>query len=278
MTPSHPFRFGLIAWEASSRVEWQDLARQAEDLGFATLVVPDHLGAHLAPLPAALSAADATTSLRVGTLVVNADLRRAEELAFEAAAVDLLADGRLELGLGAGGQPKDYEPFGLALEPAAVRVGRLERAVEVVQALPGGGPTLLVGGNGRATLELGARRADVVQLSGLRRPGAVDASFTRAGAEERAGWVRAAAGGRSPELSALVQSVTATLDPVRASGLGLSDEDLLASPHLLVGPTEQLVEVLLERREALGISYITVFAAMGGLKRLPPVVAELAGR
>src|SRR6201995_236066 len=96
-----PFRFA-IAGRASTRADWQDFARRAEDLGFSTLMIPDHFSAQLAPLPAIMSAAAVTSRLRFGTNVLDNDFRHPAVLAKEAATVDLLTDGRFELGLGAG--------------------------------------------------------------------------------------------------------------------------------------------------------------------------------
>src|SRR4051794_175825 len=128
------FRFGVLVSSASSRTEWLETARKVESLGFSTLLVADHFGRQLAPLPALVSAADATQHLRVGTFVLDNDFRHPAALAKEAATVDLLTDGRLELGIGAGWNPADYRKTGLTFEPAGTRVGKLEEAVRIVKA------------------------------------------------------------------------------------------------------------------------------------------------
>ena len=115
------FRFG-IAGRAQTRAGWQDFARQAEDLGFSTLVIPDHFSAQLAPLPAIISAAAVTSRLRFGTNVLDNDFRHPAVLAKEAATVDLLTDGRFELGLGAGWSPSDYSQTGIPFDGGAVRL------------------------------------------------------------------------------------------------------------------------------------------------------------
>jgi len=120
-----PFRFGINARDARSRAEWQGKARTIEALGYSTLMVPDHLWPVLAPIPALVSAAAATTTLRVGTNVINNDLRHPVVLAREAATVDLLTDGRLELGLGAGYVRSEYDQAGLRFDRGGVRVERL---------------------------------------------------------------------------------------------------------------------------------------------------------
>ena len=102
MTALKPFRFGVNVWGAGSRGEWVDKARKIEALGYSILTVPDHLGEFFAPMPALVSAAQATTHLRVGTNVLNNDFRHPVVVAREAATADVLTDGRLQLGLGAG--------------------------------------------------------------------------------------------------------------------------------------------------------------------------------
>jgi len=117
---SHKFRFGIVG-RAPTRAGWQDFARQAEDLGFSTLLIPDHFGAQLAPLPAIVSAAAVTNRLRFGTGVLDNDFRHPAVLAKEVATVDLLTDGRLEVGIGAGWSPSDYSQTGIPFEPGPVR-------------------------------------------------------------------------------------------------------------------------------------------------------------
>ena len=156
------------------------LARQAEALGYSTLFMPDHLGEQWAPLVALTVAAEATTTLRVGTLVLDNDFRHPVVLAKEAATLDLLSEGRLELGLGAGWMRDDYDQSGIAYDPPAARVDRLGEAIDIVKQMWGegrcdhhgehydvtgatahppphrkGGPLLLVGGGSRKVLAPG---------------------------------------------------------------------------------------------------------------------------
>src|SRR5262245_41591499 len=112
------FRFGVNVGRATSRASWADKARKLEDLGYAVLTVPDHLTDLLAPLPALVSAAEATTRLRVGTNVLNNDLRHPVLVAREAATVDLLTDGRFQLGLSAGHMQSEYDQAGLGFDAA----------------------------------------------------------------------------------------------------------------------------------------------------------------
>lgn len=276
-----PFRFGVSAAKASSRAAWEDLARRVEGLGFSTLLVSDHVGSSLSPMPAMVSAASVTSTLRVGTLVLANDFRRPEVLAQEAATVDLLTDGRLELGIGAGSEASDYSTLGLSWE-AGPRVARLESTVDLLrERLPS--VPLLVAGNGRRILSLAARSADIVGLSGLDVSGAairVGRPFTAEGADDTVAFVRSEAGDRfeSLELQALVQAVVPTIDPLRGELGDLSEDDVLGSPYVLVGSPSAMADALHERRERFGMSYFVVFAARGGLDGFEPLLAELAGR
>src|SRR5437763_6732412 len=130
-----PFRFGVNVWGADTRAAWTEKARRIEQLGYSTLTVPDHLADFFAPIPAVASAAAATTRLRVVTHVLNNDLRHPVLVAREAATVDVLTDGRLQLGLGAGSIRAEYEQVGLGFDRGAVRLERLAEAVTIVKRL-----------------------------------------------------------------------------------------------------------------------------------------------
>src|SRR5216683_5582453 len=133
MTALRPFRFGVIAYDAQSKEEWIAKARRIEQLGYATLLVPDHLGKQLAPVPAMLTAVEATHSLRVGSFVFDNDFRHPVMLAKEAATLDVLSEGRFELGIGAGWVPAEYQQIGLAFERGEVRTSRLQEAIQVIK-------------------------------------------------------------------------------------------------------------------------------------------------
>jgi alkanesulfonate monooxygenase SsuD/methylene tetrahydromethanopterin reductase-like flavin-dependent oxidoreductase (luciferase family) len=119
-----PFHFGVTLGRAPSRAAWVAKARHVEALGYAVLTVPDHLADFFAPLPALVSAAEATTHLRVGTHVLNNDYRHPVLVAREMATVDLLTEGRLQLGLGAGYMHAEYEEAGFRFEAGGRRVAR----------------------------------------------------------------------------------------------------------------------------------------------------------
>ena len=306
-----PFRFGLQVLAADSRTALVERARRAEDLGFSILQTADHLDELLPPLVTLATVAGATTTLRVGTLVLNNDLRHPVVLAREAAAVDLLSDGRLELGIGAGHSEPEYRSAGLPFDPPGVRIDRLAESLALLDGLLAGDevtvagahytvtgarvfprpvqqprPPLLVGGGGRRVLALAARAADVVGLTGTGptradgrqhvpshwAPGAVDAQVDHVRA------AAAAAGRSTPEIHALIQVVAVTddrrsaLERIQPHVPELSLEDLEGTPYLLVGTLDAIVEQLQAARERWGISYVTVRD-----EALAPVVARLAG-
>ena len=310
MTGPRPFRFGVVCARGTSRADWTAKARKVEALGYAILLVPDHLGEQLAPLPALLAAAEATTSLRVGSLVLANDFRHPVVLAKEAATLDLLSAGRFELGLGAGWMRSEYEQAGLRFDPPVIRIERMGEAVRIIKALLGEDPVsftgahyslsgltglpkpvqrprppILVGGGGRRTLSIAAREADVVGLVPRAHAdgGGLDVTDATAAATIRkVEWIRAEAEERFAELelNLLVQAVVAT-DDRRAAAAQLAArfrttaELVLDTPYVLMGTHGQIEEDLRERRERYGVSYLAVFES--SMDALAPVVARLAG-
>jgi probable F420-dependent oxidoreductase len=145
MGQQRPFRFGVDIGGAASREAWIATARKAEALGYSTLLVEDHLSTPLAPFPALVAAAEATTRLRIGTFVLANDFRHPVLLAREAASVDLLSGGRLELGLGTGYARSDYASSGIRLDSPGVRVSRFAEAVQIVKGLFADAPLTFAG-------------------------------------------------------------------------------------------------------------------------------------
>jgi probable F420-dependent oxidoreductase len=308
-----PFRFGVNVRTAGSYGEWADKARKAEALGYAVLLVPDHLADLFAPMLGLMAAAAATTRLRVGTGVLNNDFRHPVLVAREAATLDVLSGGRLELGLGAGHMQSEYEQAGLAFDSGATRVERLAESVVLVKRLLEGEgvtfagrhyrvtghaihprpvqrprPPIFIGGNAPRLLSVAAREADIVGFTGIMfRRGAreVDVSDFRATVvDERVQLVRDTAGDRFQqlELNALVQRVIVTDDRRKEAAAltgpisQLTQDEILASPYVLIGTVDQIVADLEARRERWGISYVMTHEAF--MDALAPVVARLAGR
>jgi probable F420-dependent oxidoreductase len=288
-----------------------DKARKIEGLGYDTLVVPDHLADFLAPVPALISAADATSNLRVGTNVFNNDFRHPVVLAREAATIDLLTEGRFQLGLGAGNVASEYDQAGMNFDTGGTRVARLAEAVTIIKGLLKGEtvsftgqhyrvtghtiypiplqqlhPPVLIGGNGPRLLTLAAREADIVGLSGItfNRDGPDLSAWKGSGIDERIRLVRAAAGDeryRRLEINALVQRVIVTEDRRQAaeemakSWTQLIAEEILQCPFVLIGTVDQLIEGLIANRERWDIASYAIFEA--DIESFAPVVARLAG-
>lgn len=313
MADPRPFRFGVQCARPPDgrRDSWANLARACEDLGYSNLTVADHFDDQLAPLPALMAAADATTTLRVGALVLCTDFTHPVVIAKEAATVDLLSDGRFELGLGAGWMTSDYHATGIAFDPPATRIDRLSEALTVIDQLWSESactfdgehftvnrldgrpkpvqrprPPILVGGGGKRVLSLAARQADIVGLNVDLRHGVIDdrsgPNATDEATAQKIAWIRNAAGDRfdALELHVRVHLVVVTNDrwgmaTALGPAFGLPADQALRSPHALAGTVEQIVDDLVERRERWGISYIGV--GVDALHALAPVVAELAG-
>jgi probable F420-dependent oxidoreductase len=311
MPAPKPFRFAIQAGLPPAGSNWGELARRVEGLGYSVLTVPDHLDDQYAATPALMAAADATTTLRVGSLTYGNDYRHPVVLAKEAATLDVLSSGRFEFGLGAGWMTTDYEQAGIALDRPGVRIARLAEALAVitglwadspctvdgehyqVRGLDGrpkptqpGGPPILIGGGGRKVLTLAARHADIIGLNIALTSGRIDAtagpSATDGATLEKIRWIREAAGTRfeAIELQVRVHLAAVTDDRrglAEAVGpsLGLSPDEALESPHALAGSIDEIVEQCLERRERYGISVIGL--GLDAMDALAPVVARLAG-
>jgi probable F420-dependent oxidoreductase len=306
-----PFRFGVSVRHATTRAQWQDTARRAEAQGYGVFLCADHLTNVLPPLVPLVSAADATETLRVGTFVLNNDLRHPVLVARDAATIDLLSDGRFELGLGAGHREAEYDEVGLRFDPSRVRVERLGESVAIVKPLLAGEevtfagthyrvgghrihplpvqrprPPVLIGGNSRRVLTLAAQEADIVSFLGFSHlHGGRDfdfRAFTDDGTAERVGVVRDAAGARfhDLELNAVVQRVIVTNTARRAADelaadFGLTADDVLGSPYVLIGSVDAIADKLRDKRERHGLSYWVVQAQ--SLDAFAPIVSRLSG-
>lgn len=302
-----PFRFAIQATKLSDPEAVRSLARQAEDLGYEELYSYDHLGAE-DPFVPLVVAAEATTRLRVGPLVINNELHHPALLARTVATVDRMTAGRAVLGIGTGYARAEHEAIGVPLRDPAPRVARLEGSIVALRSLLDTGAVsleadhhhlavtdlgirpvqdhlpILVGGNGRRVIEVAARHADIFQFTGLThdpdgtpRPG----GFPLAAVAERAGRLAEEAGGRNEaiERSLLIQhsligeDVAAALDAA-ARRLRLDREVVESTPFLLIGPVGRVVEKLESLRQGIGVSHVVVRDAPG----FAPVVAALAGR
>jgi probable F420-dependent oxidoreductase len=291
--------------------DWRENARSVESMGYSAFTLPDHFGEQMSPIGALMSAADATTTLRVGSLVFDNDYRHPVVLAKEVATLDVLSGGRFDLGIGAGWMVKDYTQSGIPYDAAGIRIERLEEAVKIVKgALTGekfsfqgkhytingieGAPApvqkphppILMGGGGRKMLGVAAREANIVHVNYSLSEGRINPALVRTGfaaaTEEKIGWIREAAGKRFHDLEIGLTIFFATVTDDReavaaviAPGMGAEPKDVLEMPFFLIGTIDQLVEQLQERRERFGVSYVIVPGETA--EALAPVVERLAG-
>ncbi len=319
-----PFRFAVQAFEATSAKEWTAVAHRTEDLGYSTLFTTDHYfgpgtiaetSGHrpvdVAPIAAMATAAATTTSLRVGCRVFNVDLHQPVVLAKELATLDLLSDGRTEVGLGAGWVAAEYEGLGVAMDRPGVRISRLGEVVELIKAHWSGDevdvdgtyvhahgfaglprpvqrphPPIFIGGGRQRILTLAGRMADIVSINFDNSAGRLgSASVASSGAEQTAqkmDWVRQGAGERFDDLELEIGAyfVAVRDDPApaiaaMATRFGVSAEEFATHPHALLGTVDSVCATLQERRERFGFSYVTV--PQRNLDEFAPVVARLAG-
>jgi len=306
------FRFGVQLSRAESAEAWRETARKVEDLGYSTLFIPDHLDDQYAPLVALAVAAEATTRLRVGSLVLDNDYRHPVVLAKEIATLDVLSGGRVVCGLGAGWMTADYEQSGIPYDPPGERVARMAEGLAVMKSLWATGtatlegryyqvreaiglpqpvqrphPPIIVGGGSRQVLTIAGREADIVGLSPRLASGHVGpeavASTSAAHYEERVAWVKEAAGPRFADLEiqclTFVVQITDDRDAAvdrLANVMSVGPEQVAETPVCLIGTPEELVDTLEGRRERFGINDIVVHE--GEMVAFAPVVAALTGR
>jgi probable F420-dependent oxidoreductase len=316
-----PFRFAVQAANAASGDQWRSLAREVEELGYSTLFLADHyLGpgpaqkaAHtprqdLAPIAAMAAAAAATTTLRVGCRVFCIDYHVPAVLAKEAATLDLLSDGRLEFGIGAGWSDGEYRAMGLEFDTPPRRIAKLREVVALFKAHCAGEeldvrgefvtaagyagrprpvqrphPPVMIGGARSHVLSYAGREADIVSISNVPFVERNDAGLTPAQEmERRIGYVRVGAGERidgldiesSPYFTAVTDDPAAALAAISASTT-IPIAVLTDHPNVLVGSVASVIETLRSRRAELGINYVTV--QQDRTEAFAPVVAALAG-
>jgi probable F420-dependent oxidoreductase len=319
MARGRPFRFGVINERMGSAADWVAKAREAQAYRYATFLLRDHFvpepfGNQFAPIAALMAAACATTTLRVGTLVFDNDYRHPVVLAKEAATLDLLSGGRLELGIGAGWLRAEYEAAGLPYDPNGVRIARLEEAIHILKGLFADGPLdfagehyrvaglegfpkpaqrpgppLLIGAGKPRMLRLAGRHADIVGfLTTSVASGVVEddpAERLAESVERKIAWVREGAGERFDRIElSLIPTVIITDDRraateriIRERGWGgITPEQVWAMPAILIGTVGQIAEQIEVRRERYGFSYYVFSDAQ--LDACAPVVDLLAGR
>jgi probable F420-dependent oxidoreductase len=314
-----PFRFGVVGGGATAE-DFAQCALSAERLGYSVFLSPDHLdlgGSHFASLsaiPALGYAAAVTTDIRLGTSVINHDLHHPAVLAREVASLDVLSNGRFELGLGAGWAEYEYDWAGIKFDEPKLRVSRFEEYVRVVKSIltsevasfegeyfkvdsmPGiprplqtPGPPILIGGTGKRMISTAVREADIV---GVNLNAVIAGTAERM--DERIGWIRERAGDDLDrlEINNIVgmlvvddgdrdEVLARELESLKEQGLefltaGMSPEQVLEAPISLIGSVDQLTAEIEEWRRRWGISYIIVTHPT--MEQFAPVVQRLTGR
>ena len=320
-----PFRFAVQSFSATSAKQWCDRARQVEALGYSALHLADHVIGpgdviaaanhpiqELAAVPAMAAAAAATETLRVGCRVFCIDYRHPAVLAKEAATLDLLSDGRLELGLGAGWLRGEYEALGIPFEAAGKRIDKLGEVVQFLKAHFAGQelavkgehvnvygykgvpapvqsphPPIMIGGGSRRVLSLAGREANIVSFNFNNRAGILGpdgvANSTEEKTQEKVAWVREAAGERFSDLEfeigayfTFVGEGSDAMAKGMAGAFGMEVDEMRRHPHGLFGSVETVCDELERRREQFGTNYVTV--PDNAIESFAPVVAKLAGR
>lgn len=305
------FRFGVTVPKAASSQDWSSLCRKVEDLGFSTLVMPDHLGDQFAPTVAIAAAFGVTSRLRMGALVACNDFRHPVLHAKELATLDVISEGRLEWGIGAGWLRDEYSMAGISFDDPAQRVARLQESVHVMKAMFRDGPVdhrgryyritglegqpkpvqqphppLLIGGAGRRMLEFAALEADIIGVAPSLRARSIGGrpplESVGAAADRQVRWIGDAAGGRRRdiEINMVAFPVIVTRDrearaEASAERLGMTPSEALASPHVWIGTIDQIADSLVERRERWGVSYWSVPAR--SMEAIAPLVDRLVG-
>jgi probable F420-dependent oxidoreductase len=311
MAHAHPFRFAADMQSPFEGRSWVDSAREVEALGYSTLFVPDHFDEGYGPIAALASAAAVTTTLNVGALVLDCDFRHPAVLARELASIDVLSEGRLEVGLGAGWKQLDYDRSGIPMDPPKVRVDRMIEHTMVLKGLFGPepftfagahyriteldgtpkphrpeGPKFLIGGGGPRVLRYAGANVDIVGVNASIHSGAVDTAAAQdalpSSIDAKVEWVREGAGDRFDDLELnawlSVGQITddgAAVAEMLAGVFEASPEDVLESPLTLIGSESEVIDRLERRRDRWGYSYTVIPGDQ--LAAFAPVVARLTG-
>ena len=307
-----PFRFGLSVGGTTGRDDFVATVRKAEASGFDVICSADHISRRFGVLPMLATAAEIST-LRISPMVIANDYRHPVLLAKETATIDVLSGGRFELGIGTGWIEDQYNAAGIPYDPPRVRVDRFEEALTVIKGCWTGEPftfkgehyrveqvtcpspiqrpypPLLIAGAGRRMLRLAGQQANIVSIAPLTKGisgfDEFDAAVATSGdrIDAQLGWIQETAQDRfiDIELSVMAHHVEVTPDFDEtvariASETDTTEEQVLHSPHMLIGPVERIIETLLNNRERFGISYIVFLGA--DLEAIGPVVEHLSNR
>ena len=319
-----PFRFAVYSYTATSAADWRQQARRAEELGYSTFFTADH---HIGPgpaltaantsiqdlavVPAIMAAADVTSTINVGCRVFGTDYRHPVVLAKELASLDVLSDGRLEIGLGCGWMADEYQAMGIPFDRPGVRIDRMEETLAVIRAYLGdgevdvdgthfqvtgfegvpkpvrpGGPPIMIGGGAPRVLGLAGREADIVSVNLDNRTGRLGPEGATSGSGEHTAqkidWIKAGAGDRFDQIELEIGAYFTMVTDNRhgafegfAGRFGTDPAVFADHAHTLIGSVDTICEQLQARRELYGFSYITVSGRVA--EDFAPVVERLHG-
>jgi len=304
-----PFRFAIQTGPFEDPVELRAFAQHIESLGYEELYSFDHIGLRgngpVDPFVPLIVAAEATTELRVGPLVLNNEFHQPALLARTAISVDQMTSGRLVLGLGTGYAQVEHDAIGMPLLPPGKRVSRFGESLQILRELCDNGSSsyqgeyhtidveemgirpvqahipFLIGGHGKRVVSLAGKYADIFQFTGLLHgeDGTPNAGgFPIEQIQQRAHWLADAAGDRDIERSALTQFTALDEDAPDAETLTtrykMDAEAIAKTPFVLTGSTEQVIDKIERLRNELAISHYVVRDPEG----FAPIVQALAGR
>jgi len=307
----HPFRFAVYSNNAEAIDDWTAFARRAEELGYAALYATDHLSRQFSPMVALAAAAAVTRALRIGPYVLANDFRHPLIVAREAATLDRISGGRLDLGLGAGWKQSDYRQLGMVYDPPGLRIDRMVESLGIIRRLLSGEevthrgrfyrlerarvepipvqrphPPIMLGGGGPRVLRLAAREAQIVSfVPGFSASGRPMVRYvTETALAQRVEIVRRAAGPRYDDLelnvfvgdAGIIGSEQPMSRSISAFLKSAGPAVVGGSPYLLYGSVDQLREAMLRRRAQLGISSYGLPARQ--MEAFAPLVESLSGR
>jgi len=320
---ARPFRFAVQSFNAGSGEEWTTRVQRAEALGYSAIHLADHLLGpgpalaqtghpvqNLAAVPAMAHAAAVTRLIRVGCRVFCIDYYDPLVLIKSAMTIDLLSNGRLEFGLGAGWLEQEYAAAGIRFDTPQMRIDRLGDVLDALEAFRAPGlanvsngtvtwqgfegvpkpvskPPIMIGGGSPRVLRLAGRKADIVSLNFNNRSGVIGPDGVRSSSAEETArklrWVAEGAGDRFAdleiEIGAYFTFVTEDPRPAlaqMAGAFGFSEAEMRHHPHALFGSVSAICDELEQRRERFGISYITVGDNV--MEAFAPVVDRIGGK
>jgi probable F420-dependent oxidoreductase len=302
-------RFATQSGGQPTGAEWLARAKRLEDIGYATVSMPDHMvGGAWSNMPALGAAAAVTSKLRLGNLVLDNDFRNPVVLAREFATLDVVSGGRVEIGLGAGWFDRDYQSTGIPFDRGRIRVARLAEAVTLMKRLftedevsfegtyyrtvksecrpksvQQPRPPILIAAGGPQILELAGREADIVAVippgAGVRPPAPDDVAAS--GVRRQLNVVRRAAGTRFDEIELSCFLDVVLTDDRRKTITELAEKakadpaSIGSSIYRGIGTLDEVREHIVRVRRETGITY---FCLRGPhTEELAPVVSDLSG-